>query len=62
MKMESFVYAENPNRGKTSAFKPCFLPVISMTYWPAINTTKTEFLIIGSDNNLANLNLALLLS
>ena len=32
MKMESFVYAENPNRGKTSAFKPCFLPVISMTY------------------------------
>ena len=31
LKKENFVYAENPNRGKTFALKPCFLPVISMT-------------------------------
>ena len=31
VEMESFVYAENPNRGKTFAIKLCFLPLISMT-------------------------------
>ena len=31
VEMENFVYAENPNRGKTFVLKPCFLAVISKT-------------------------------